>query len=336
MDCTSWRHENLCGWNNLPLGRASDLTHAVILTPQNREELLAQLAANSAEGGKIEKVDLSGLATLVEHSPEDMTASVEGGMTVTAFKERLRESGQWLPIDPPGADSVTIGDLLAYDLSGPRRLGYGTIRDYLIGIRVALADGTLIKAGGKVVKNVAGYDLCKLFIGARHTLGIIVEGTFKLRPLPEQETFLQAEVASLEELEIVRGRLLATRANPIVFDAHNLSGKILVIAGFAGNREDVESEVKLAGGIGMRPMECEEYAGRLLKSGGVNKLSVLPTRVIDTLKNIAAEKWLAHLGSGVIYHLGGNQLPEETMPVKLMSRVKQAYDPKRIFPDYTV
>ena len=111
-----------------------------------------------------------------------MTATVEAGMSSGLFRI-TRRAGQWLPIDPPNSDRTTIGDLLAHNLSGPRRFGYGTIRDYLIGIKVALANGEIIKAGGKVVKNVAGYDLCKLFIGAKHTLGIIVEATFKLRPL---------------------------------------------------------------------------------------------------------------------------------------------------------
>ena len=336
MDCTFWPHENLSGWNNLPLGRASELTQAVILTPQNREELLGQLAANSAAGGKIKKVDFSGLAALVEHSAEDMTASVEAGMTVTVFQERLRARGQWLPIDPPSPEKVTIGDLLAYDLSGPRRLGYGTIRDYLIGIKVALADGSLIKAGGKVVKNVAGYDLCKLFIGARHTLGIVIEGTFKLRPLPEEERFVQAEVRSMEELEALRARLLSTRTEPVMFDAHNSDGNISVIAGFAGNREDVEVQVTSAREIGMDSIERADYAGDFFAGDGIRKVSILPSRVVETLKQIAAERWVTHLANGVIYHRGGKSISEPPLQVKWMDRVKRAYDPKGIFPKYTV
>lgn len=306
----------------------------MILNPRNRDELLAQLAGNFSACGKVEKVDLSGLTALVEHSPEDMTASLEAGMTVAALQERLRASGQWLPIDPPGAEKLTIGDLLAYDLSGSRRLGYGTIRDYLIGIKVALADGTLIKAGGKVVKNVAGYDLCKLFIGARHTLGIIVEATFKLKPLPEQERFVVAEVESMEGLEALRGKLLATRAEPVVFDAYKFSATISVIAAFAGNREDVEEQITIAREIGMNPTERADYAAGFFENGETRKVSVLPSRVVETLKTIRAEPWLAHLGNGMIYHRGGKIIQEPPMQVKLMDRVKQAYDPKGIFPDY--
>src|SRR5688500_2609579 len=145
----------------LPSAPSSPLTLPVILRPQNRDELLQQLRDNFARDEKISSVDLSALNSIVEHFPEDMTASVEAGLTLAAFQDHLRASRQWLPMDAPEPQSLTIADLLAFDLSGSRRLGYGTIRDYLIGIKVALSDGTLIKAGGKVVKNVAGYDLCK-------------------------------------------------------------------------------------------------------------------------------------------------------------------------------
>ena len=150
----------------------------MVLTPADRDELSRRLAEASAGSTRLEEVRLSHIASLVEHKPEDMTATVEAGMILGTFQNELQRAGQWLPIDPPDSQRKTIGDLLAYNLSGPRRYGYGTIRDYLIGIKVALPNGETIKAGGKLVMNVAGYDLCKLFIGARHTLGIFVEATF--------------------------------------------------------------------------------------------------------------------------------------------------------------
>src|SRR5687767_14222335 len=243
----------------LPPRPSSDFTLAVILKPQSRTELSELLACNFASAERISKVDLSSVASLVEHQPEDMTASADAGMTVRAFQQRLRESGQWLPIDPPN-ESITIGDLLAFDVSGSRRLGYGTIRDYLIGIRVAMADGTIIKAGGKVVKNVAGYDMCKLFIGARHSIGIIVEATFKLRPLPEREAFMQTAVDSLEALDELRKRLWSSLAEPVFFDAHNVAGKIDVVAGFAGNREDVDAQVESARVMSFQIVSGIDYA----------------------------------------------------------------------------
>src|ERR1041385_8037929 len=112
----------------------------MILKPASRVELAHLLAEASRTASRIEAVDLAAISSLVEHKPEDMTATVEAGMTLSSFQSQLAKFGQWLPIDPAKSDSLTIGDLLAYNLSGPRRFGYGMIRDYLIGIKVAMAD----------------------------------------------------------------------------------------------------------------------------------------------------------------------------------------------------
>jgi FAD/FMN-containing dehydrogenase len=302
----------------------------VILNPQSREDLSALLASNFASGGRIENVDLSAVASLVEHQPEDMTASVEAGMTVRTFQERLRASGQWLPIDPPD-ETITIGDLLAFDVSGSRRLGYGTIRDYLLGIRVVMADGTVIKAGGKVVKNVAGYDLCKLFIGAQHSIGIIVEATFKLRPLPEKESFVRAEVESLEPLEELRKRLWSSRAEPVIFDAHNMSGKLEMVAAFAGNREDVDSHVAVAREMGFGPENNTDYVTRFWADGRAKRLSGLPSHCVQLISETKAERWLLHLGNGIIHFRGGNLYKIPKPAFLLNERIKQEFDPKQIF-----
>ena len=102
----------------------------------------------------------------------------------------LRSRGQWLSLDPADAERATIGGVLATNASGPRRHLYGTARDLLIGVTVVTAEGAIVKGGGKVVKNVAGYDLPKLFVGSYGTLGVIVEATFKLRPRPDDERLM--------------------------------------------------------------------------------------------------------------------------------------------------
>ena len=318
------------GGINLPFRPALPFIHAVILQPQSRENLSALLATNFASGGKIEKVDLSAVASLVEHQPEDMIATVEAGMTLREFQERLRASGQWLPIDPPN-EEITIGDLLAFNVSGSRRLGYGTIRDYLIGIRVAMADGTIIKAGGKVVKNVAGYDMCKLFIGARHSIGIIVEATFKLRPLPEKEAFMQTAVDSPEALEELRKRLWSSPAEPVFFDAHNVAGKIDVVAGFAGNREDVDAQVESARVMSFQIVSGIDYARNFWANGPAKHLSVLPSRCVELINETKAEQWLVHLGNGIIHFRGGNLYTIPKPASLLNERIKQEFDPKQIF-----
>ena len=159
---------------------------------------------------------LSRLNKIVEHEPADLTATIEAGCSLEALQNRLAAVGQFLPLDPPGGERATIGGLLAANASGPCRHAYGAVRDLAIGMRVVTADGRLAKAGGKVVKNVAGYDLCKLYIGSLGTLGVIVEATFKLWPLPRAQTtayvpFHDGEEASRYAADLHR-RGLALRA----------------------------------------------------------------------------------------------------------------------------
>ena len=123
---------------------------------------------------------------LVKHEPADLVATAEAGMTLRDFQSQLAQAGQWLPVDPPDDGSITLGGAVATESNGPQSFGNGPLRSFVIGMHAVLADGKQIKAGGNVVKNVAGYDLCKLFTGSHGTLGIITELTFKLRPLPPE------------------------------------------------------------------------------------------------------------------------------------------------------
>jgi len=127
------------------------------------------------------------LTRVLAHEAADMTVTVEAGITLAQLNALLASAGQRLPLDPPHPELTTIGGLIATDACGPLRLAHGKVRDLLIGVTVVLADGTPTHGGGRVVKNVAGYDLMKLFTGSFGTLGIVVEATFKLRPLPEHE-----------------------------------------------------------------------------------------------------------------------------------------------------
>ncbi|MER3429167.1 MAG: hypothetical protein C4334_13955 [Pyrinomonas sp.] len=137
------------------------------------------------------------LERLIEHAWADMTATVEAGCTVAALQRRLAERGQRLALDPLFADRATVGGVIATNDSGALRLRYGSVRDHLLGVRLVLADGTIARSGGKVVKNVAGYDLPKLMTGALGTLGVIVEATFRLYPLPSATRTLSLALDSL-------------------------------------------------------------------------------------------------------------------------------------------
>ncbi len=126
----------------------------------------------------------SHLDQVIEHDHANLTATVQSGITLNALQAVLARQKQFLPIDAPLPERSTIGGIVAANLNGPRRSSYGSVRDLVIGMKVVLASGEIIKAGGKVVKNVAGYDMCKLFTGALGTLGIVTEVTLRVAPLP--------------------------------------------------------------------------------------------------------------------------------------------------------
>lgn len=143
-------------------------------------------------GNPLRKADvvlsLSRLNRVIEYSPSDLTAIVEAGLKLTDFEALTLRERQWLPLDPPGFGAATVGAVVSCNSSGALRLGFGTPRDYVIGLRLAHSDGTESKSGGKVVKNVAGYDMNKLYVGSYGTLAVITEVTVKLRPLPERNS----------------------------------------------------------------------------------------------------------------------------------------------------
>src|SRR5437588_4870798 len=153
---------------------------------------------------------------MIRHEPADLVATAEAGITLREFQNHLREKGQWLPIDPPDDGTATVGGVVATGLSGPQQIGYGAPRSFVIGLRAILTDGRSIKAGGNVVKNVAGYDLCKLFTGSYGTLGLITELTFKLRPLPAASRTVVAS-GSLASL-ISAGRKAFAQLSPAAIE----------------------------------------------------------------------------------------------------------------------
>ena len=124
------------------------------------------------------------LESPIDHRPGDLIATIPAGATLAAVNELLGREHQWLPLDPQVSPDATIGGIVATNDSGPRRQRYGTPRDLIIGVEMALADGRTAKAGGRVVKNVAGYDLSRLLCGSFGSLAVMTSATFKLAPLP--------------------------------------------------------------------------------------------------------------------------------------------------------
>ncbi len=143
-------------------------------------------------------VDLSGMNGVVAHNPGDLTLTVEAGMTFERLQETLAPHGQFLALDPPLPGRATIGGTLASGASSLLRWQYGSARDLVIGMKLAMASGAVVKSGGEVVKNVSGYDMARLHLGGLGTLGVIGEVSFKLTPLPRQERTLVASFRSME------------------------------------------------------------------------------------------------------------------------------------------
>jgi glycolate oxidase FAD binding subunit len=165
------------------------------------------------------------MTRLLEYEPADLTCRVEAGTRLSDLQEALRAQGQRLPLDPPHPERATVGGMVAANSNGLGRARFGTVRDWVIGIAVAYPSGKVARAGGKVVKNVAGYDLMKLHIGALGTLGVVAEVNFKVQTLPETEATLLASFdapapAFDAGIKLARGYLAPAAA--IVLDGNSL------------------------------------------------------------------------------------------------------------------
>ncbi len=223
----------------------------LIVSPASAEEISEVLKLASREGWTVLPaggmtwlrttanliVNTSRLDRIIEHEPADLIAIAQAGVKLVDFNAKLAENGQWLPLDPPDDGRATIGGVVATGLGGPQQFGYGRPRNSVIGMKVVLADGSLIKAGGRVVKNVAGYDLCKLFTGSFGSLGIITEVNFKLRPRPAREATVIAR-GTVEDLrKIIEARLFPVAAE-IIND--------MLMVRFAGNQKGVAYQIEQA------------------------------------------------------------------------------------------
>ena len=200
-------------------------------------------------GNLPQQVDIV-LATLrlngvIEYEPADLTVTVEAGIGLAALQAELAQHRQFLALDPPYSDRCTIGGIVSANASGSLRLQHGTARNQVLGLRVVHTNGNLVKSGGKVVKNVAGYDLNKLYIGAFGTLGIITEVTLKLSPIPTREVILTAGFENVQDavksgLNIVGSQMLPMFVTLLTnFEAGGDAKKPAVVVGFGGDPETV-------------------------------------------------------------------------------------------------
>jgi glycolate oxidase FAD binding subunit len=193
----SYRLDGHVPWALVSPGYLEEI--AAVLAVAHREQLAVVPwggGTTMSLGRPLDRMDIAlclhRLNHVLDHEPADLTATAQAGITLTDLQNQLGSRGQWWPVDPPLPEAATLGGTLATNASGPKRYLYGTVRDLVIGVKVVHADGVLSKAGGKVAKNVTGYDMMKLYIGSLGTLAVIVEATLKLRPVPLLQQLLWA------------------------------------------------------------------------------------------------------------------------------------------------
>jgi glycolate oxidase FAD binding subunit len=242
------------------------------------------------------------LNQVIDYPARDLTITVQAGITMKELQATLAKENQWLPIDIP--ETATIGGAIACDVSGPRRYGYGTLRDYVIGITVVNDRGEETHAGGRVVKNVAGYDFMKLHTGALGTLGVITQVTLKVKPKPEAWGMVTAPFVTGERLTAVINAIAATTIRPVSIIAHQHNGRGVgwsdgpvesrwiwsVVLGFEGscgavrwNEERARQELaQAAADVCVLPPEAAtwDYAGATIPQQ-LLCARVVPTRVAE-------------------------------------------------------
>jgi glycolate oxidase FAD binding subunit len=312
---------------------AGGIVPAFVVAPGSTEEAAAVLRAAAEHelavvvrgaGGRLGwgvppsrcdlMIDMSRMSSVVEHSAGDLVARMEAGARMADVAAALERDGQELALDVPG--EATIGGVVASGLAGPRRLRYGTPRDLLIGITIVRADGTVARSGGKVVKNVAGYDLGKLLAGSAGTLALITEATFRLHPLPAARVYVTAEYVAAG---IACDAVAAAANSPLVASAVELSrpvpdGPIRIGVLLEGSSEGVAARaMRMADLLGPAETSLAPppwWRGAPSADGGTLIrvscwVSALPT-VLDAIAAAARDRGVSpaiegSAGAGVLY-----------------------------------
>jgi len=279
-------------------------------------------------------LSLSGLNRIIDYPARDMTVTVEAGVTMRVLTELLAQERQRLSIDVPQAERATIGGVIATNWNGPRRYGEGSVRDFVIGISAVDGRGQPYKGGGRVVKNVAGYDFCKLLTGSLGTLGVITQVTLRLKPIPEQSALVAVAVADTAEAEKLLAALVSSHTTPTAIElvagpewhsdpalrslGRASAAQLYLLVGLEGTGPEVEFLVRLLK-TEWRELEASEPQvigeaaalwQRLIEFSAtgesplVLKASVVPsgtTAVIDAARRLDPDCSIqAHAGNGIV------------------------------------
>jgi glycolate dehydrogenase FAD-binding subunit len=255
------------------------------------------------------------LDRILEHEAGDLTCTVEAEMRLAALQEALAPHGQMLALDPPG--DPTLGACLAANLSGPRRHRYGTMRDLVIGTTVVLPDGTVASSGGKVVKNVAGYDLGKLLCGSEGRLGRIVRLSLRLHPKPDATATVVAPAEPAAASTVLRSTLV-----PSAVDVHWPERLALLFEGSEGAvAAQVEAARELVGAEAAGDDVWAEAAER--QAGAQGRLSFSPGALADVLA--LEDEAIVRVAAGVAYVPHEVPDPRDPAEIALVERIRSAF-----------
>jgi len=286
-------------------------------------EASALLSAANAEGRRVRigaDVTTEGLDRILEHEAGDLTCTVEAGVRLSTLQAALADHGQRLALDPPG--DPTVGSCLAANLSGPLRHRFGAPRDLVLGVTLVLADGTIANAGGKVVKNVAGYDLAKLVCGSEGTLALIARVSLRLHPIPAASATLCVET---DEPAATVAALLRSPLQLSALDVLH-PGRVCVL--FEGGQASVADQLgralALVGGAETTAPVWDESRARQAASRG--RLRFAPGRLGAVLDQLADA--IVRPASGVAYVA---EQPASQPPAgvsTLLARIRSEFDPR--------
>jgi glycolate oxidase FAD binding subunit len=294
-------------------------------TVSSLAEASAFLAAAHAEGRSVrigDDLSTSGLDAVLEHEAGDLTCTVEAGVRLSSLGEALARHGQRLSLDPPG--DPTVGALLATNASGPLRHRLGAPRDLVLGVTLVLGDGTVTSAGGKVVKNVAGYDLARLVCGSRGRLALIARASFRLHPLPRAARTL---VVVTDDPAAAVSALRRSQLEPSALDVLQ-PGRVAVL--FEGAERAVAAQLASARAlVGGEEAGSEVWEEARLRQGAARgRVRFDPGRLADALAGLPDA--VARPSSGVAYvpHEAEERPPEGVD--RLVEAIRRELDPRGV------
>jgi glycolate oxidase FAD binding subunit len=284
----------------------------ITLAPLGAARTLPQIRRTPVQLG----ISLARMASIVAYEPDDMTVVAQAGLTLGDLNATLATPGQRLPVDPRDPGATTLGSLIAAAHAGPLRLSEGTVRDLLIGIQYVGHGGRIVRAGGRVVKNVAGYDLMKVLTGSFGTLGIVTEATFKVRPVPTNYTLafatfsgadgaFAAASALHDQVPLIHLEVTSPGAGPAI----GARDRFVVMAGFGGIRSELEyqsegvarvlgSTVEILDGDRARELYSSLRDLGFSNDAITARIAVLPNELARCARESSAE-FVAHVGSGI-------------------------------------